>query len=260
VRFITGALSGAGRPDRVILPADLPLLETAMADRELLYLDSSLNDFAERGIRQGDDIAIRELLGGLGDLALRLNLPVLASRHNRKGGSRDPLEYGSGTVGTVAKSRSVLGVYRDPKDPEVRLFAKVKCNLAPGRVATLRARFTSDTEDAPLRVDWLGTDPRTARDILADLAQANAGTLRDPSRPRRALRDWLQDGTWKAVSGLRDLAEAADIGWKGVENAKRFLGILHERRGDAGMCWRDPWANTRCDETGPPGGESLGEE
>jgi hypothetical protein len=159
IHFITGALSaGCAVKDRITLPADRGLLAEAMQDRDLLYVDKSVNDLAAHGVRPGDDMAFRELLGALGDLASETGCTVVATRHGRKGGSREPLEFGSGTMGGTAKARSVIGVYRDPSDPERRLFARVKCNVAPA-APTLAFRCASDGRDAPLCVEWLGAAP-----------------------------------------------------------------------------------------------------
>jgi hypothetical protein len=250
IRFIVGALSpGNDLPDRIILPDDLPLLRDELAESDILYVDSSMNDFSRRGVRPGDDMAIRELLGGLHELARATDKTVIATRHGRKGGSRDPLEFGSGTMGIVAKARAIFGVYRDPADPDRRLFARVKCNLAPS-VPTLACRFTSDTPDSPLRVEWLGEDARSAAEILAEIHQAQAGRKKDPSRARRALVDWLQDGQWKAVAGLKELTAESELSWKAIEKAKTQLGVQHERRPGIGVCWRDPWFSTRERESG----------
>lgn len=248
IRLITGALSaGCDLPDRIVLPADLPLLGRELENFDLLYVDSSINDFADRGVRPGDDMAIRALLGGLHELARATGKTVIATRHGRKGGSRDPLEFGSGTMGVVAKARSVIGVYRDPRDADRRLFARVKCNLAPS-VPTLACRFDSDTPDSPLRVEWLGEDPRSAADIMAEIHQANAGSKKDPSRARRALVEWLRDGQWKAVAQLKALAEETELSWKVIEKAKNEIGVLHESRPGVGWCWQDPWSGSRQQE------------
>jgi hypothetical protein len=147
-------------------------------------------------------------------------------------------------MGIVAKARSVFGVYRDPQDTDRRLFARVKLNIA-AEASTLACRFTSDGPDQPLRVEWLGEDPRDARAIATELHQVSVGTEADPSRPRRALAEWLADGSWKSVQGLKDLAATDKISWKSIEKAKNDMGVRHEHLPEAGWCWRDPAAEVR---------------
>jgi hypothetical protein len=253
IRFATGAFDpDLNHSQRIVLPDDLPLLAIAGGDRDILFVDSSINDLAERTIRPGDDIRMRELLGALGDLAQQLNITVIATRHARKGGSRNPLEYGSGTMGVAAKARVILAVLRDPKDRATRLFARSKCNVAP-KVATLRCVFAPSNSlvpDSPLVVSWHGEDPRDTHEILADIAASYAGRKDDSSKARRALAEWLRDGEWKTVQALRGLcAAASELTWKAIEKARVEMAIDSERRAGVGQCWRDPYAGTRTDDT-----------
>ena len=122
-----------------------------------------------------------------------------------------------------------------------RLLARVKCNLAPA-VPTLAARFTSAGPDAPLQVEWLGEDDRTAADILKEMAEARSGGDEDRSGARRALVDWLRDGDWKAVKQLQAMAGPTGMSWKAFEKMKGKLGLATEHRPGIGWCWRDPYA------------------
>lgn len=245
IRFVRGVVStDADVPGQLKLPRDLQLLADAMADRTWLYIDGSVYDYAERGIRPGDDIAFRDILGGVHELARQGRATALVPRHLKKGIGVDALEAGAGTMGMIAKPRSTLAVYRDPQDPDIRLVCRVKCNLGP-TVPTLRCRFTADEDDSPLRVEWLGTDARAADEILTAIRQAAAGSGEDTSVARKSLVEWLRDGLPHPVNQLKAQAAATGLSWKAYERVKRNLGLVTQQVPGSGWTWQDPYCTSR---------------
>lgn len=247
VRFITGVLSAkCTTADRLVLPADLPMLHQEMTKRDLLYVDGSINDFARAGLRTGDDVAFRELLGGLHAIARQTNTTVWSSRHLKKGRGLDPMEAGSGTMGIMAKARSVFAVYRDPLDPERRLFCRIKCNLA-APVPTLAFRVQTEPGQ-PLQVIWLGEDPRSAADLLKQAAEVSKGGDSDPSPARRWLSAQLAGGAWHPVGVLQIKAITEPFSWEMVRKARAHLGIQVQGNAQRGYEWRDALAAHRARE------------
>src|SRR5262249_22936941 len=115
------------------LPENLPELERAIRDRhaELVVIDP-LMAYLGGGVDAHRDQDVRRALAPLAKMVERTGAAGLAVRHLNKGGASggNPLYRGGGSIGIIGAARSGLLVARDPDDPERRVFAVTKSNLA----------------------------------------------------------------------------------------------------------------------------------
>jgi hypothetical protein len=108
----------------------------------------------------------------LAEIADRTGVPVLLVRHLKKGETNNVLYRGGGSIGIIGAARSGILIERDPDDADRRLFATFKSNLSKP-APTLAYRLVGSPSDPEVAlVEWeIGTDPRTADQILAATAE-----------------------------------------------------------------------------------------
>ncbi|OBI07067.1 AAA family ATPase [Mycobacterium scrofulaceum] len=113
------------------------------------------------------DQDIRSVLARLSALAEETGATILLLRHLNKGKGADPLYRGGGSIGIVGAARAGMLVAPDPEDPDVRVLAWTKSNLAPAP-DSLNYRLVDAPEHGCARVVWGGVSAHTARTLLAE--------------------------------------------------------------------------------------------
>jgi RecA-family ATPase len=79
------------------------------------------------------DQDVRRALYPLAVLAERTGAAVVAVRHLNKAAGTNPLYRGGGSIGIIGAGRSGLLLAKDPDNPDRRVLASTKCNLAHRR-------------------------------------------------------------------------------------------------------------------------------
>src|SRR5690606_9126671 len=102
--------------------------------------------------------------------------------------SSNPLYRGGGSIGIIGAARAGLLAARDPDDPDRRILAITKSNLA-APVPALRWRIV--TAGSAPTVEWLGATEHTAASLMAE-PDGDERTARDEAA--EWLRDALRDG------------------------------------------------------------------
>ena len=127
--------------------------------------------------------------------------------------------------------RAAFLVARDPDDPELRVLACTKNNLA-AYPPSLGFRIVTTSEGLP-RLDWIGPVERTADDLV------RAGRRRGESVPRaiRFLEAHLESG-WKQRKVLLEEAEREGISFRTLERPKAELNVESQQRREQG---RNVW-------------------
>jgi hypothetical protein len=171
--------------------------------------------------------------GSLNDLMIRRALePFLLVRHLGKGSTgRGACYRGLGSMAILGAVRTAFLVARDPLDPDRRVLACTKNNLAAFPPA-LTFRILPTAEGRP-RIDWLGPVERTADELV------QAGGRRGQAVPLALdfLTDQLQGG-WVNRQALLEQAQRAGIADRTLKRAKAQLGVLsQERRQDGQNVW-----------------------
>ena len=162
---VTGE-DGEERPPE--LPGDLSAVESAVAEHgvRLLVIDP-LMAFLTR-VDASRDQDVRRALHKLTRVAERQNCAVVCLRHLNRFGDK-AIYRGGGSVGSVAAARSGLLVATDPDDPQCRLLAATKCNLAE-RPRPLRFRL--EARDGVCTVVWHGGADFKADDLVRKMSHA----------------------------------------------------------------------------------------
>src|SRR5262249_45824959 len=113
------------------------------------------------------DSEIRALLTPLAALASRLNIVIVGIMHCTKDEQRKALYRALGSVAFVAAARTVFAVGKHPDDPDRRVLACVKNNLAQKPPALA---FSIVDYNGRGRVEWEDTplDNIDADDVLSN--------------------------------------------------------------------------------------------
>src|SRR5262245_16147272 len=211
-----------GRPLR--LPAQLGLLDDALARTgALLMVLDPVIAFLDASACISNDQAIRQVLTPLALLAHRHACAVLLVRHlNKQAGAR-ALYRGGGSIGLLGACRSGWLVARDPSDPDRRVLAQTKNNLAPPQPSLA---FTVESSDGIPRLCWQGLSLLTADDLLSARPPPEpVGRPRD--RARAFLSAILEDGP-QTVRAIWEAACEQGLSERTLYRARRQLQIRAE--------------------------------
>jgi hypothetical protein len=204
-------------------PHHAGLLDDALArtDARLAVIDPIMS-FLDASVLTGSDQSVRRALAPLIHLAEKHRCALLMHRHLNKQGGSHALYRGLGSIAFVAASRVALLVGRDPHDPTRCLLAQVRNSLAPPQPALAYQFVVAD--GAPPAVNWLGTSPVTADELL--------GRRSEEATPRDQALAFLKQFLAAGPRTSRDIWEAAQkegLSARTLQRAKSALGI-HCRR------------------------------
>jgi putative DNA primase/helicase len=121
--------------------------------------------FLDRGIQSSNDQSVRRALRPLMTLARKHQCAILLVRHLNKSGGRRALYRGGGSIGFVGSCRSALVAAVDPQQPERRVLAPVKQNLAALQPSLAHTVEVQNSETPA--ITWLGPTELTADELLA---------------------------------------------------------------------------------------------
>jgi hypothetical protein len=213
--------------------SDIPAITAAIrqADVRLVIVDP-LMAFIPAGLDTHRDAEIRVLLRGLARLAEDTGVAVLLVRHLTKANGGNALYRGGGSIGIIGAARSGLLVARDPNDPELRVLAVTKSNLAAPSTA-LAYRVTGDAYDPP-RVSWEGATAHSVGELLGHslpekpnmLDQAKTFVLEALAAGPRAASEVAQEAAAAGVAAitLRRAREALQVETR--RDAERWIWVL----------------------------------
>lgn len=203
-------------------PRHLDVLERSL-DRtgaRLVVIDPIMA-FLDAKVITASDTSVRAALYPLARLAERYRCVPLFVRHLNKTSHFRSLYRGGGSIGIVGACRSAWLVAADPANPERRIFAAVKNNLA-GPQASLAFAVAAQA-GLPATLTWLGTTSWTADQLLA-AAAANPGALSPRERACEFLAAALADGP-RTSRALWALAEKERLSRRTLRRAKEKLDI-----------------------------------
>jgi hypothetical protein len=214
-----------GRP--FALPRDLPLLEAIVAkvDAALVVFDQ-LVDYLPAGVSPNSLQRVRHAMGALRASAERTGAAIVGVRHLTKAPAANPLYRGLGSIGIIGAARSGLLLAPDPDDPERRILAVGKRNLARP-AASLAFRLEEVPGTSVARLVWDGESPWTATELL----HAQRETEGDGAARRSVVEEarlWLHEALAtgpRPASELREEADARGIGKKALYAARKTAGV-----------------------------------
>jgi hypothetical protein len=226
----------------ISIPSRLDLLDDLLVrtSARLVVIDPILA-FLDTGVQVSSDHSVRRALAPLAALAERRNCVILLVRHLNKNRSAYYIYRGAGSIGFLAVCRSAWLVAPDPHDPDKRILAQLKNNLAPLQPSlAFRLSPLSSSQHSELSTQhsfsspstqhfvWLGQSSLTADQLLG----ASLGSLLHPDRPRtRArllLQSFLQDGP-RTSEDVAAFAAQNSIADRTLSRAKADLEIQSVR-------------------------------
>jgi len=152
----------------VVLPQDIAWLARLVDESgaAMVVVDVLAAYLSER-VDSNKDQSVRRLLATLGAAASSSGVAVVLVRHHNKAVGGPPMYRGGGSIGIVGAARAAYAVVRDPDDPEHRLLATVKSNLAV-EAPTWGYSLVQVPHLGVAKVAWDGgPDPRSASELLA---------------------------------------------------------------------------------------------
>jgi hypothetical protein len=241
----------------ITLPGDVAIVQRLVEEKgaKLVIVDV-LNAFLSGAVDSHRDHDIRRALVPLKRMAEETGAAVVVVRHLRKAGGARAVAAGGGSIGIGAAARSVLVVDQDPSDPERRVLASVKCNLAESPPSISFAVITGAT-GTPL-IEWQGPSSETA-DSLAAARAARDGATEGTTKVDEAmelLKDWLGAGPLERSEVLK-VGRQAGYSERTMDRAADRLGVYHESRG-FGTDKRAYWSLRPSNPASPPIHENSG--
>ncbi len=251
--FTLSAVRGDDGEERAPeIPFDLPIIEAAVAERgaRLLVIDPLMAYLT--GVDASRDQDVRRALFQLARLAERQRCAVVCLRHLNKTNGDKAIYRGGGSIGIIGAARAGLIVAADPDDPQRRLLAMSKCNLA---APPPPLRFALEPRDGVCRVRWLGVADYEADELLRRLSRAERAE-REEARGQLDeamgfLRDLLTTGP-KPRSMCYLLGQAAGYSRRTLERAVRALELVKR------FAYQNASGEATYELPPTPGGEALG--
>jgi hypothetical protein len=218
--------TAAGRRLPVGFPAHTDFLRRALEQTgaRLVVVDPIMA-FFDRTVLISNDQSVRRALYPLVQLADDYRCLVLLVRHLNKSLRVQALYRGGGSIGLVGACRSAWLVAPDPGDPQRRLLAQVKNNLAVPQPTLTYAVDAPGTAQA--RLTWQRPSPWTADQVLATAAKM-APRIRLLELAREFLLEALKDGP-RTSRELWALAQVRRLRRRTLRRAKLDLQIRSVR-------------------------------
>ncbi|WDI43706.1 DUF5131 family protein [Bremerella sp. P1] len=167
---------------------------------------------------------IRQAMTELKEFAERSNVAIIMVRHLNKGGGKQSLYRGVGSIGLIAATRSGFLVGHAPDDPDMRVMCHTKSNLGPLAPSLLFEPIPAD--NGSVRVEWRGLSDYTAEDVLKSTKNGNNRL----EEAKEYLLEVLAEGPVEQQK-IKSLASESGLAWRTVERAKEFLGVRSSRNG-----------------------------
>lgn len=214
--------------------ADIDVIGAAVRETgALLVLIDVMMAFLPGKVDSHKDQDIRSVLSRLTKVGEATGCVFLLLRHLNKAAGGSPMYRGGGSIGIVGAARAAYLVGRDPDDPETRVLACVKSNLAR-EPESLTYRLEGPI-DGVAHVVWTGASVHSAAALLQ--------TDREDTDDRHEIDAWLADllesgnGTLDAKKIVK-LARDAGYSTDQAKRAKKRLGVESKKNGmDGGWNW-----------------------
>jgi hypothetical protein len=206
-------------------PEDCHLLEGIIrnTDAGLVVVDPLMAFLSTRCFAANDQL-VRQALGPLARVAAATQSALVLVRHLNKGGSGQKAVYrGSGSIAITGAARTAFLVGQDSEDPEPRLLACTKNNLA-AFPPTLGFRIAHQADGHPV-VAWDGVIEATADELVLAAPRHHGEALAEAVK---LLRDLLEPAPVSCDEVTRR-ARAAGISERTLDRAKDKLGVVSQQ-------------------------------
>jgi hypothetical protein len=238
VGFVGRLLDPDGALRRLDLARDAEYLMKAAdgADADLVTIDP-LSSYLGGETNSWRDSDVRRVLDPLAEAAARHQVGVLVVGHLNKSSGKAMYRAG-GSIAMIAATRFAFLLGEHPSDPNLRVMACVKTNLAvrpPSLTFRLVATRVESIGDDIARVEWVGTSSVTADELVG--AEKDTGAAQ--SRAEAFLVEYLAAGP-KPSDDVKAAATAEHVGKNSLWAAKDALGIKARKDGLSRWIWELP--------------------
>ena len=232
VRLVATIPAQDGGERLISIPEDIELLERLIIeDSALLIGFDPLSAFLSDATNANSEHDVRRAMTPLVEMLERTGCAGVALRHlNKQDRVPNALYRGLGSIGFNALARTVLGVAKDPEQPDAFIFSVLKNNLGTKpRSQRYRIEGVTLTEGSQIiptsRIVWGEETDQAVEDLMVAFARPH---------PRQTAKDLLLE---LLASGPIDskvvyqAAEDNEISTKTLERAKKELGIKPKKHG-----------------------------
>jgi len=227
-----------GNPVKALpsLPRDIPLLERGIkAHGVALVVIDVFTAYLGGSVDAHKDQDIRGAMFPLKELAERTGAAILLIRHLNKDSGGNALYRGGGSIAITGAARAAYLIARDPDNPERRIMAVEKLNVAKEPLP-LAYTLASDPAYGVARVEW-EPEPLEASITASSLLKTPGGS--DDDDLTEWLKDYVEDEPSPLTTELhKDAAKAAGWSTKQVRNRMKKLGYEPSNKGDFQNRWR----------------------
>ena len=215
----------AGLPRTPLFPRDTPALAELVRRQaiELVILDP-LAQFIDKGYTANNDQLIRQVLLPLARMAEETGCVLLIVRHLNKTPGGRAIYRGSGSIGIIGTSRCAYLVARDPQDPERRVLANVKMNIARQPPA-LGFRLHED-DHGQFRLSWDGVVELSADELVGSTGKKSVTAV---NRASEFLTEVLTGGP-QPREQVVEQASKQGISDATLRRAREALGVVCKRQ------------------------------
>lgn len=188
------------------------------------------------------DQDIRAVLSRLSKMCEETGATLVLLRHLNKSGGNSPMYRGGGSIGIVGAARVGYLIARDPDDPDTRIMACVKSNLAK-EPESLSYRLESAPGSDVAHVVWTGVSSHDAFALIQN--------GREDTDDRNEVDQWLLnllDENQHRVDAKKALTAARSAGFSvdQAKRAKKRLGVESVKSSMAGgWDWVLPEGSTK---------------
>tara|TARA_R110002051_G_scaffold320520_5_gene406011 strand:- start:10725 stop:11711 length:987 start_codon:yes stop_codon:yes gene_type:complete len=167
---------------------------------------------------------IRSLLSQLRDIAEYADTAVVVVRHLTKAKRDKAIYQGGGSMDVIGAARSAFLVAEHPDDPEQKIVAHVKHNIAPRGKSWVYELVQEVPEGVPI-LKWMGPSQLTIDDLLGSDG-GDRETALDTAID--LLREQLKKGS-KPVSEIEAQGERRNISKRTIDRARKEIGIVAKK-------------------------------
>ncbi len=220
------------------LPDDAHVIaEGARRMKARLIVVDPLTAFLGTETNTHKDSDCRRAFWPLAKVAEETGAAVVTVRHLNKAAGGSPIYRGGGSIAIIGAARSGLLVARDPDNPDLRVLATTKCNLAK-EAASLSFSLESHAATGALRIRWGGPSAQTAASLLAvPRDEEDRGALQEAAEVLTAI---LVNGP-KLEKEVQAEARKASISGTTLRRAKRLLRVKSQKNSFTGAwLWELP--------------------
>lgn len=213
-----------GEERTIQIARDINHIEQVVRSRKVgLTIIDPITPFLDEGCNYNSDADVRRTMSPVLRMAEQSRCALLWIRHLNKRSGGNVLYRGGGSIAFVGLARSAFIVAPSQDDPESRVFACMKSNLAKFPPSLL---FSIEDVGDSSRVVWGGATDATASDLFQHENPGGGGSKLEQAKS--IINDVLCAGPRGESDVLAEI-EKAGISSSTYWRARRAIGVMSEK-------------------------------